>query len=275
MHLNGTAAGLWLVGVGSFLVAAPRLVRAKRPELGLRWESLARRVERVHFATETVGLFLVAAGSLVLAVAELGPWWFVLGVVGAAALGVWVVAALKLRQLWRMRATQARDYGEADPPLVSEAEQRALALAHASWSACLQLAFSPTGPWPPTAGSRTETTGGPERLEPRHIAALHQRDEQLEDAHIPSSLRPTVDGIRAQGFRVQPIGDAIVVTSADGRTAQVQRASVERNSSTAVAARERFIYDCEAIGIEVRTGARGQPHVASGSERLMPDHPVE
>ena len=73
MSLDGTTAGLWLVGVGSFLAAVPRLVRAPRPELGLSWESMARLVERIHAALETVGLVTVAAGSIVLAVAELGP----------------------------------------------------------------------------------------------------------------------------------------------------------------------------------------------------------
>jgi hypothetical protein len=100
MHLNGTVAGLWLVGVGAFLAALPRIISPPRPQLGLEWESLAAGVDRVRYAIETVGLLLTAAGSVVLAAAELGPWWFVVGVVVIAVIAVWLIAARKLRQLW-------------------------------------------------------------------------------------------------------------------------------------------------------------------------------
>ncbi len=149
MQLDGTAAGLWLVGVGALLSVLPRFVRAPRPELGLRWESLADRAERVRYGLESVGLLLVAVGSVVLAAVELGAWWFVLGVVVLAAIGVWLVAAAKLHQLWLMRADHARDYGAAQPAVAGEAEQRAAALAAARWPLCLRGAFAPTPAWPP------------------------------------------------------------------------------------------------------------------------------
>jgi hypothetical protein len=53
-----------------------------------------------------VGLIFVAAGSVVIAVTALHPWWFVLLVFLAACALVWCVAAWKLRQLWIMRAEQ-------------------------------------------------------------------------------------------------------------------------------------------------------------------------
>src|SRR5438034_11606396 len=89
------AAGVWLIGVGSLLTAIPRLVRPPRPQLGLHFERLGGRVERLHLAAETVSLALVAAGSLVVAVAEFGSWWLDLAVIAAAAVAVDTVAALR------------------------------------------------------------------------------------------------------------------------------------------------------------------------------------
>ena len=69
---------------------------------------MARLTERIHAALETVGLVTVAASSIVLAVAELGPWWFEGAVVVLAIAAVYLVSAYKLRQLWLMRADTAQ-----------------------------------------------------------------------------------------------------------------------------------------------------------------------
>jgi hypothetical protein len=276
MHLNGTTAGLWLVGVGAFLAALPRLVRAPRPELGLPWETLAERVERLHYAVETVGLLLVAAGSVVLAAVELGPWWFVLGVVLVAVLAVWLLAAVKLRQLWQMRATHARDYGVSDPPIAGESEQRAVALAHARWSACLRQAFAPTAGWPPAPTLPAPVVGStPGRLEPRHIAELHEADGRLAELHVPPAVANDVELIRAQGFDIDIVGDAIIATAPGGRgSAQVSRSGVAANSSVTVLHRQRWLDELKDLGLDVRPGTRGQPHVAGSIEWRLPDPPA-
>jgi hypothetical protein len=62
---------------------------------------MASRVERVHVALETVGLTTIAVGSVVLAVAELGPWWFDLVVAIIVSAAVYLVCACKIRELWR------------------------------------------------------------------------------------------------------------------------------------------------------------------------------
>ncbi len=277
MQLNGTASGLWLVGVGAFLSALPRLVRAPRPELGLRWESLADRVERVRYGVETVGLLLVSIGSVVLAAVELGAWWFVLGVVVLAMLAVWLVAAAKLRQLWLMRAEHARDYGPSQPPVAGEAEQRAVALAAARWSVCLRQALAPTPAWPcPPRSSAASPAQAPNRLEPRHIAELHQQDARLEAAHIPPAIAHDVDLIRAQGWTIHVTGDAVIAEAPEERgSAQVSRDRVSLNSAVAVAARQLWLHQLRELGLEVRPGPRGQPQVAGGIEWRLPDAPVE
>ena len=224
MSLNGTTSGLWLVGVGSFLVAVPRLIRAPRPELGLSWESMAQRVERIHVALETVGLVTVAAGSVVLAAAELGPWWFEGAAVLLAITAVYFVSAYKLRQLWLMRADTVQDDATM-PSIPTVAEQRELALDHARWAVCLRRAFSCTPRWPSAQSASAGQAVEVGKLKPRHITELHERDERLADLHIPDFIRADVHRMRAHGFEVGVVGDQVVATAPDGRTASIWRSS--------------------------------------------------
>lgn len=231
----------------------------------------------MRYAVETVGLLLVAIGSLVLAAVELGTWWFVLGVVVLAMLAVWIVAAAKLRQLWLMRADRARDYGPADPPVAGETEQRDVALAAARWSVCLRRALAPTPAWPPPPSSSAATGGqAPNRLEPLHIAQLHQQDARLEAAHIPPAIAHDVELIRAEGWTIHVTGDAVIATAPDQRgSAQVSRDRVSPNSAVAVATRQLWLHQLQVLGLDVRPGPRGQPQVAGGIEWRLPHRPVE
>ena len=165
MHFGATAAGLWLIGVGSLLAAVPRLLPPPRPQLGLAWESLAKRIDRLHFAAESVGVTLVAVGSVLVAFSELGPWWLDVAALAAAAAAVWFVAAFKLRQLWKMRAESAIEPGRGTT-YASAVEQRAVATVNARWSVCLRRAFGSTHPWPP---QRAGAVSLQEWLEPHQI----------------------------------------------------------------------------------------------------------
>ncbi len=244
MHLHGTVAGLWLVGVGSFLVAVPRLFHAARPQLGLGWESMAARVERLRFAAETVGLVLVAVGSVVLAAVELGPLWFVLGVVAAALLGVWLVAATKLRQLWLTRAEETRDYG-ANSSIASPAERREVALANATWRTCLRGVFVQTPPWPPALASdaaqirraRSLISGASARKRspinrssttpPEFYARGHDPSHYLSTHPSPGSTVPRVFGRveESAGINRHGVGDenALHRRSSESRCPRVMR----------------------------------------------------
>jgi hypothetical protein len=259
MTLDGTTSGLWLVGLGSLLAAVPRLIRAPRPELGLSWESMARLVERIHAALETVGLVTVAIGSTVLAVAELGPWWFECAAVLVAIAAVYLVSAYKLRQLWLMRADTVQDEA-AVPSVPTAAEQRQLALDHARWRACLRHAFSRTPQWPPAPSAPAGQAMQPDKLKPRHITELHECDERLADLHIPASISTDVERVRALGCKVSVVGDLVVVITPDGREASVSRSSLESKFG-AVLARHKFLEDLQGLGLPVRSGSKGQLHV--------------
>jgi hypothetical protein len=230
-------------------------------------------VERLHYAVETVGLLLVAVGSAVLAGVELGPWWFALGVVSVTAVAVWLVAAAKLRQLWRMRADSTHEYG-TEPGLGGEFGQRAVAAANARWWLCFQNAFAPTPPWPPGQIWEADATGTTTaKLEPRHVSELHNRDARLEAASVPPAVAHDILGLRAQAFRIDVVGDHLIATADDGRTAQVSRSRVSPNSTVAVLARHKWLSELKDLGADIRPGARGQLQVAGGVEWRLPDQP--
>lgn len=269
-----TALGGFLVGLGAVLALLPRLLWPERPESGIPFETLRTRDERIRFAVETTGLASAAAGSIVLAIVDLTRWWLEVTIIALAALTAWGLAAHKLRELWLMRCRTARDDANASPPLASAEQQREFANQRARWAWCLWHAFAPTDHWPPLAAgaqhSNSQASEGSvsfstpvrsfegDRLKPSHIADLHAQDERVADLAIPDHIRADVAAMRDQGFRVHLAEDLVVVTAPDGRTAQVSRSSVDANSSTTVAARQLFLHRCEAIGVKLRTGARGQ-----------------
>jgi hypothetical protein len=259
MPLDATAAGLLLIGAGSLLAALPRLIRPDRPKLGLEWESLARPIERLHFSSESVGLVFVAVGSAVVAITALHPWWFVLIVLVAACLGVWCVAAWKLRQLWMMRAVQTTEYVPTRRHAIAVEDLPVLARRDARWSACLAKPFSSAVPWPPAADLEADTGT---RLEPGHIAALHRNDARLEDAQIPSEIRFDVQNLRAQGFTVSVVGDAVIAKVPDGQTAQISRSRVASHSVGSGLHIQLWLDELQKIGARIQTGPQGKRYVA-------------
>jgi hypothetical protein len=220
---------------------------------------MAHRVERIHVALETVGLVTVAVGSVVLAAAELGPWWFEGAAVLLAIAAVYFVSAYKLRQLWLMRADTVQD--DATMPSVSTAaEQRERALDQARWAVCLRHAFTCTPHWPSgqdVGGGQTVEAG---KLKPRHITELRERDERLADLHIPDFIRVDVHRMRAHGFEVGVVGDQVVATAPDGRTASISRSPPDPKFGP-VLGRQKFLEDLKELGLPISPGPRGQPHV--------------
>ncbi len=231
---------------------------------------MAASVDRVRYALETVGLLLTAAGSVVLAAVELGPWWFVVGVAVIAFIAVWVVAARKLRQLWLMRAASAHDYG-ADAALASESEQREIGLENARWSTCLRNAFAPTPSWPPASSAGAATTGTTGRFEPRELSELHERGSRLEEANIPPRIAPDVQALRAQEFSIKVDGDYVIATAPDGRSALVSRSGVAPNSVISVLTRQKWLSELKELDADIRPGVRGQLHVAGDIAWGLPD----
>jgi hypothetical protein len=283
MHLS--AVGGLLVGLGAVLGLIPRVLWPVRPEPGITFGTLTTREERLRFAVETTGLAAAAAGSILLVIADLARWWLVVAIVAVAALMVWTVSAHKLRQLWLLRVRTAADDQNASPPVASGQQQQEYAVARSRWSWCFSHAFAPSQPWPPPAVQSTRPEPSPsatsplssvrpfqaEQLERRHISDLHAEDARLADLAIPPYIRSDVAAMREQGFSVRLAGDAVIVVAPDGRTAQVSRSAVERNSATTVAARQLFLRHCEDIGVKLRTGARGQLHASGGIEWRLAD----
>jgi hypothetical protein len=274
-----------LIGLGAVLGLMPRVLWPVRPEPGITFGTLTTREERLRFAVETTGLAAAAAGSVLLVVADLARWWLAVAIVAAAALTVWTMSAHKLRQLWLLRARTAADDRNASSPAASADQQQEYAIARSRWSWCFRHAFAPSRPWPPPAAPSTQreprsSTTSPlssvrpfeaDQLERRHISDLHAEDARLADLAIPPYIRADVAAMREQGFSVRVAGDAVIVAAPDGRSAQVSRSTVDRNSTTTVAARQLFLRHCEDIGVKLRTGARGQLHASGGIDWRLPD----
>ncbi len=263
MRIEPTSAGLLLIGVGSLLAVLPRLIRPDRPTLGLAWESLASPIERLHFSAESVGPAFVAVGSVVIAITAFHPWWFVLLAFLAACVGVWCVAAWKRRQLWMMRAERTAQYVPAGRQAVPVEELRVLAWRNARWSVCLAKPFASGAPWQSAADFEADAGA---RLEPGHIAALHQNDARLEDAHIPSEIRFDVHNLKTQGFTVTVAGDAVIAKAPDGQTAQISRSRVASRSAGSGLHRMRWLEDLEKIGACIQTLPHGKRLVAADNQ---------
>lgn len=63
--------------------------------------------------------------------------------------------------------------------------------------------------------------------------------------------------IRAQGFRVEVIGDSVIATAPDGRTAQVSRSGVATKSAGALLHRDRWLTELSELGLDVCAGRKG------------------
>jgi hypothetical protein len=281
------AVGGLLVGLGSVLGLLPRVLWPARPAPGITFGTLTNSSERVRFAVETTGLTSAAVGSVILVLVDLVRWLLIVGILGAAALLIWAVAAHKLRQLWMMRARASTDELTVQSTDAPADLQRSYALSRTQWTWCVRRAFARDDPWPPTSdhshqdvktsGLRPVTSVPPfeaEQLERRHISALRTEDARLADLAIPARIRSDLVVIREQGFEVRLDGDLLIVTAPDGRTSQAVRSTLDSNSVTAVAARELFLRHCEEIGVTLRSGARGQSHPAGGVDWRLPDSTV-
>jgi hypothetical protein len=99
-----------------------------------------------------------------------------------------------------------------------------------------------------------------DKLKPRHITELHERDERLADLHIPPAIRHDVYAIRAHGFHVNVVGDVIVATAPDGQVVQVPLSSLEGKFGP-VLGRQKLLEDLQKIRHPVHPGPKGEPHV--------------
>lgn len=108
-----TAAG-WLIGLGAVLGAARRLLGGPPPTFGMSFGRGVARRDRLDFAAEATSLVLAALGSVLLAVANFPSAWFVVALLGGAALFAYFLLAWRLHEFWRERYREAREQLHGD-----------------------------------------------------------------------------------------------------------------------------------------------------------------
>ena len=143
--MTATSVGLWLIGVGSILVAAA-LGSPPEATLGLRFKIRDTRLQqRVVFAVRTTGVTLVAGGSLAVAISQEISWWLILVTLIAAVVMVHVLMAWVLKRAWDEKsemATAVASTGDEMARTAAAQRHAAIGRERATWRWCLRNPYS-------------------------------------------------------------------------------------------------------------------------------------
>lgn len=142
--------GLWLIGVGAFVVVLVALV-PRPPRLNLRFGGQGdERTDRVASSATATGLLATAAGSVLVAIGSAPSVRFIVTVVAALGLLMWLLLARQVRGLWLVRRAEAAVKLKENQDLKREAwELEATAiLARWRWALSHPLTNSNAYSWP-------------------------------------------------------------------------------------------------------------------------------
>lgn len=128
---TGTELGLWLAAVGALVVVCVTfLTLPSRGVGGMRFgSSEAARFERLQHAAQSVALAFIAAGSAIVAIAELPAAWVVALSLAVFAGLVWLVGAYTQHRVWVTQHEDAKRAVGADAAGANLSAQRRLACA--------------------------------------------------------------------------------------------------------------------------------------------------
>jgi hypothetical protein len=108
--MNVTQDALWLIGIGSVLVALAETAGSERPRGGSVFSGPFTSLrERRYFAVRATGLASIAVGGVLVMGAGFADWWFVPVSIGALFLSTYLLAAWKLHQYRLFRMAQIED----------------------------------------------------------------------------------------------------------------------------------------------------------------------
>lgn len=144
------ADGLWLIGVGAFVLAVVGLVAAPL-RLHLQFGGLGDgRRDRLAFAGAGLGLLSTAAGSVLLAASSSPAVAFVIATVATLIVVAWVLLAWRVHSLWLARRGDAAMRLRYNQDLAREAWQleAAVLLARWRWALCHPLTNTDANSWP-------------------------------------------------------------------------------------------------------------------------------
>lgn len=258
------ADGLWLIGVGAFLLAAVGLTAAPL-RLHLQFGGLGdRRRDRLAFAGTGVGLIATATGSVLVAVGSAPGVAFAIAAVLALAAISWLLLSWRVRSLWLARRDDAATELRYNQDLAREAWRLRATVLLARWRWAL---------WHPLTGSDSESW--PYRYlsrrigeEPPGVAAewysadgltLRQNRPSLvsiEPDQAPDWLRDIVAVALQERWIVLRAGDAVAFYTPDGVT--YETVACDEPALTRGLVRNALLRRLNKMGLPVHSGTRGQ-----------------
>lgn len=258
------ADGLWLIGVGAFLLAAVGLTAAPL-RLHLQFGALGdRRGDRLAFAGTGLGLVATATGSVLVAVGSAPGLGFAIATVLALATIGWLLLSWRVRSLWLARRDDAAMELRWNQDLAREAWRlrAAVLLARWRWALCHPLTGSDAESWPYGYLQRLIGEEPPGVAEESHSAdglTLRQNRPSLVSAQpdqAPDWLRDIVAVALQERWIVLRAGDALAFYTPDGLS--YDTVACDEPALTRGLVRHALLQRLGKLGLPVHSGSRGQ-----------------
>jgi len=269
------ADGLWLVGIGAFLLAIVGLSAAPL-RLHLQFGGLGdRRGDRLAFAGTGLGLIATAAGSVLVAAGSSPALGFAIAtVMGLAVIG-WLLLAWRVHILWLARRDDAAAKLRHNQDLVREVWrlEAAALLARWRWALCHALTSSDAERWPYEFLRKRigeEPPGVAEEWYSQEGLALRHNRPSLVGVgpeQVPDWLRDIVTVAVAEGWVVLRAGHTLVLYTPDGRG--YETVECEEVGLTRVLVRHALLRRLRELGLPVRAGKRGQLLPGRDQEQVL------
>lgn len=258
------ADGLWLIGVGAFLLAAVGLTAAPL-RLHLQFGGLGdRRGDRLAFAGTGLGLVATATGSVLVALGSPPGLGFAIATVLALATIGWLLLSWRVRALWLARRDDAASELRWNQDLAREAWRlrAAVLLARWRWALCHPFTGSDAQSWPYQYLRRRigeEPPGVAEEWYSPDGLKLRQNRPSLVSAQpdrAPDWLRDIVAVALQERWIVLRAGDALAFYTPDGLSYEI--VACDEPTLTRGLVRHALLQRLSKLGLPVHSGSRGQ-----------------
>ena len=258
------ADGLWLIGVGAFLLAAVGLTAAPL-RLHMRFGGLGdRRGDRLAFAGAGMGLIATATGSVLVAAGSApGVGFAVATLLALAAIG-WLLLSWRVRTLWVARRDEAAMELRYNQDLAREAWRlrAAVLLAGWTWALCHPLTGSDAETWPyrylrrrigeepPGVADEWYSPDGLKLRQNRPILVSAQPDQ------APDWLRDIVAVALQERWIVLRAGEVLAFYTPDGLS--YETVGCDEPALTRGLVRHALLQRLSKSGLPMHSGNRGQ-----------------
>jgi hypothetical protein len=258
------ADGLWLIGVGAFLLTVVGLAAAPL-RLHLQFGGLGdRRSDRLAVAGTGLGLTTTAAGSVLVAAGSSPSLGFALATSAILAAVGWLLLSWRVHSLWVARRTDAAMNLRFNQDLAREAWrlQAAVRLSRWRWALSHPLTSTDANTWP--YGYLHRRIGA----EPPGVAEEWYSDEgiklrynwpnlvKVELSQVPGWLRDIVAVALDEGWIVLRSGAALVLYTPDGLS--YETIECEEPGLTTGLVRHAILRRLHRLGLPMHYGTRGQ-----------------